>query len=306
MKVLFVCSGNSKDGKPKTVVNNQALSLQKYGVEISFFLINKKGIKGYLQSVKPLKKHIINEKFDVIHSHFSLSAFTATLALRNQNKLPHVVSLMGSDAQVSGWKRVLTRYLSNKIWNKTIVKSQKMADDLSLKNYEIIANGVDLDKLIPIEKSTQNLCKTLLFAADPSRESKNYKLAKEALDYLPNKHYELKVVYNKSHSELIQEINNCDCVLLTSKWEGSPNIIKEALALNKPIVATKVGDVPLLISKLEGCYLTEMDAIEISEAIKKAVGFTETQGRKRILELKLDDKAVSNQIISIYNELHAK
>lgn len=306
MKVLFVCSGNSKDGKPKTVVNNQALSLQKYGVEISFFLINKKGIKGYLAAVKPLKKLLKKENFNIVHSHFSLSAFTTTFALRNQKKLPHVVSLMGSDAKVTGWKRILTRYLSNKIWNKTIVKSQKMSHDLSLKNYEIIANGVDLDKLIPIEKSKQNLRKTILFAADPSRESKNYQLAKEAVDLLPMNLFELKIVYNKSHPELIQEINNCDCVLLTSKWEGSPNIIKEAMALNKPIVATKVGDVPLLISNLGGCFLTEMDAIEISEAIKNAVDKSKTEGRKRILELKLDDKAVSDQIISIYNELHAK
>jgi len=306
LKVLFVCSGNSLDGKAKTVVNNQALSLQKSGVEVSFYLIKKKGVKGYLEAVKPLKLLLRKEKFDVVHSHFSLSAFAATLALRSFKKIPHVVSLMGSDAQVKGWKRTLTRYLSNKTWKKTIVKSQKMADDLALTNYEIIANGVDLDLLKPLRESVQNKRKIVLFAADPNRESKNYALAKEAFKTIPTENFELRVVYNKMHSELIYELNQCDCVLLTSKWEGSPNIIKEAMALNKPIVATKVGDVPMLISNLDGCFLVEHQADEVSKAILKATEAKSTLGRQRIKELGLDANAVATRIINIYKTLNAK
>jgi glycosyltransferase involved in cell wall biosynthesis len=108
------------------------------------------------------------------------------------------------------------------------------------------------------------------------------------------------------HSELIYELNQCDCVLLTSKWEGSPNIIKEAMALNKPIVATKVGDVPMLISNLDGCFLVEHQADEVSKAILKATEAKSTLGRQRIKELGLDANAVATRIINIYKTLNAK
>ena len=38
-------------------------------------------------------------------------------------------------------------------------------------------------------------------------------------------------------------MNGADCLVMTSDWEGSPNIIKEALACNLPIVAVDAGDV---------------------------------------------------------------
>ena len=57
MKVLFVCSGNKSNGLPGTVVQNQADSLGKFGIEIEFFVITKKGVKGYLKSINPLIKN---------------------------------------------------------------------------------------------------------------------------------------------------------------------------------------------------------------------------------------------------------
>jgi len=50
-------------------------------------------------------------------------------------------------------------------------------------------------------------------------------------------------------------LNASDIVLLTSLYEGSPTIIKEALACNVPIVSVDVGDVSKRIQGIEGCYL---------------------------------------------------
>ena len=97
-------------------------------------------------------------------------------------------------------------------------------------------------------------------------------------------------------------LNAADVLLLTSKWEGSPNILKEAMACNCPIVSTDVGDVKWLLGDLEGHYLSSFDAVDFSKKIKQAFIFGKrTCGRKRIYELGLDSENIADRIITIYN-----
>lgn len=304
MKVLFVCSGNKNHGQPGTVVKNQADSVIKQGVEIDFFLISESGFKGYLKSIKPLIKRIKSNNYSVIHSHYSLSAFVTTLALfslklKNVN---HIVSLMGSDAQLKGWKKKLTRCFNRKKWNYTIVKSELMAKDLGLKNYTVLPNGVDLDKVKPAENLPQNNPKKVLFAANPSRESKNFDLAKTAFDCLNSENTILEVIHGIPHHEMIQHINKSDVVLLTSKWEGSPNIIKEAMACNRPIVSTNVGDVEYLLENVKGSFVVSHQPQEIAQAIQHALAFNYSNGRDKIIQLGLSSNSIAEKIVQLYKK----
>jgi glycosyltransferase involved in cell wall biosynthesis len=305
LKVLFVCSGNKSQGKPSILVKNQGDSLVEKGIEISYTLIDQKGIIGYLKAVIPIYKSIKKEQVKIVHAHYSLTAFAASIAVlltfKNRPKL--VVSLMGSDAQMKGWKRSLTNYFSNKLWFATIVKSQQMAVDLNLKKFVVIPNGVQLAKFINNEQPSNN---TVLFAADPSRESKNYQLAVKAVELAKKKHPKiaLTVIFNVEHAEIIKEIKTAACILSTSKWEGSPNIIKESMACNRPIVATNVGDIAWLLENVEGCYLTDFNPETIAESIFAALKFnkenTYTKGLEKIKELELDSQSVANRIINLY------
>ena len=54
-------------------------------------------------------------------------------------------------------------------------------------------------------------------------------------------------------------LNASDVVLLTSLHEGSPTIIKEALACNRPVVSVDVGDVRERIRGVDGCFLARPD-----------------------------------------------
>ena len=305
MKVLFVCSGNKSLGKPSVLVKNQADSLIEKGLKLTYTIISQKGIIGYLKAVIPIYKSIKNDHVKIVHAHYSLTAFAASLAvlLINKNRPKLVVSLMGSDAQMKGWKRKLTNLFSEKLWFVTIVKSQQMAVDLGLKTFTVIPNGVQIEKFYNQEETIEN---KILFAADPSRESKNFELAKKAVDIAKKSQptINLKVVYNVEHTEIIKEIKSSACILSTSKWEGSPNIIKESLVCNRPIVATNVGDIAWLLENVEGCFITNFDAELIAQSILKSLEFNKenkyTKGLEKIKELQLDAQSIANRLLTIY------
>ncbi|MCB2219449.1 MAG: glycosyltransferase family 4 protein [Bacteroidetes bacterium] len=304
LKVLFVSSGNNKFGI-SPIIKSQGLSLEKEGVEVEYFTIKGRGMGGYIKSIPRLKRYVNKNNFDLIHAHYSLSAFVASFV----SGLPLVVSLMGSDTQVSVAYKLVIRMFYVLRWKSLIVKSESMKKSISIKKANIIPNGVDFRAFKPLERNPLrkkfnllNNKKYVLFLADPSRYAKNFPLAESAFNLIKREDIELKVVYHISHKSIPEYLNAFDVLLLTSRWEGSPNVIKESMACNMPIVATDVGDVSEVIGSTEGCFVTGLDEYEISECLQKAIEFDgRTSGRSNIKHL--DSKVIANKLISIYKEV---
>ncbi len=64
-------------------------------------------------------------------------------------------------------------------------------------------------------------------------------------------------------------IKNADFFILPSESEAWPLVISEALILQKPIIATRVGDVDLMIEDGKTGHLIRYETSEIYEAMKK-------------------------------------
>lgn len=306
MKVLFVCSGNSVGISP--IIKNQGESLIKAGISVEYFCIKGKGVFGYLKNIKPLRQYLRKGKYDIVHAHYSLSAYIASLA--GVNNL--CVSLMGSDVKSSNFYKLIIRIFSFIFnWRCIIVKSQDMYDDLGIKKAIIIPNGVDFDRFKPLEKK---VCqeklnwdmskKHILFTSNPNRQEKNYKLAKESFDRLNDSNIVLHYMKDVPNVDTPLWYNAADVVLLTSLWEGSPNAIKEAMACNRPIVSTDVGDVKYIFGETEGCFITSFSIEDCATNISKAIDFSInkgiTDGREQIISLGLDSENMARKIIGIY------
>ena len=287
--------------------------MEKAGIDVEYFTVVGKGLKGYLKNVMPLTRHIRQKKYDVVHAHYSLSALTATLA----GCRPLVVSLMGSDIRLGFVFRQAVSFSSLFFWESLIVKSKDMQDNIRIKYSEIIPNGIDTDIFRPIEKKTArgrlgwNQDKRhILFAANPSRAAKNFQLAERAMAAGVFRKAELHVLGNVPHHDIPVYMNASDVVILTSLWEGSPNVVKEAMACNCSVVATDVGDIRWLFGDEQGYFLTSFDPADVAYKMKMALDFAmqkgKTHGRERMIELGLDSESVARRIISVYERVVGK
>ncbi len=312
MKVLFVSSGNTAFGV-SPITKNQGNSLNNCGAEIFYFPIIGKGLINYIKNIFLLKQHLSINKYDIIHAHYSFSAFVAALA----HAKPLVVSLMGSDAQDGYLSKLCIKIFHKFSWKYTIAKSERMVNNLGLTNISVIPNGVDTDVFNSMDKKAcqkqlgwDYKKKHILFAADPSRPVKNYTLAKQAFSILNKGNIELHTLIDVSPEQVPLWMNSADVVLLVSLWEGSPNVIKEAMACNRPIVSTDVGDLHWLLGGITGCYIVSFDPEDVAVKLKMALEFSEqkgqSKGRDKIIELGLNSKTIAKRIISVYNAILGK
>lgn len=306
MKVLFISSGN----KGVThIVTAQAKSLQLAGVEVGIWPVIGKGLVGYLRAVPALHKYVRRTRPDIIHAHYSLCGITAALATCK----PAVVSLMGSDVHTKGPLLILLKLFIRWIWTATIVKSEQMKAALEIGKVAVIPNGVDISIFKPLDRE---LClqklnwdsskKHVLFVAAmvKQRPEKNLVLAQEAVASCQNPEIELHVVSNVSHADMPCYLNAADVLMLTSKWEGSPNIVKEAMACNRPVVSTEVGDIKWLFGNESGYYVTAHNAEDIRDKLLLCLNAkNEIKGRDRLISLGLDSVKVAANLVQIYKSI---
>ena len=120
-----------------------------------------------------------------------------------------------------------------------------------------------------------------------------------------NEKIELKELKGFNRTQVNLFMCAANALLMTSKTEGSPQVIKEAMACGCPIVSVDVGDVAERTSGVEGCYVVSTrDAKDIAEALLKAIAFEgKTNGRERIIEMGLSNEQVAKQLQAIYESI---
>lgn len=302
MKILFVCSGNSGGISP--IIKNQGQSLEVLGHDVDYFAIEGKGVFGYLNNVKLLKKHLRINSYDIIHAHYSLSAFVASLA----GVKSLFVSLMGSDVKASiVYKYMIILFANLFSWKRIIVKSRDMYEELGIMDAVIIPNGVDTDRFKPLDQDTcrdslkwKRSVKHILFTSNPDRKEKNYLLAKKSVELIHEHNIELHFLKNVPNEQVPIWYNAADVVLLTSLWEGSPNAIKEAMACNRPIVSTNVGDVEWLFSGVDGCFISSFLPNVCKSLICQALTCDNSKGLDKLYSIGLTNHNIASRIIAEY------
>ena len=318
MKILFFCSGNVKGFDVVPFIKEQGDSLERLGVDVHYFPVKGKGLKGYLKAAFKLRSYLKENHFDLIHAHFVLSGYTAVLA---NGKIPVVLSLMGSDAYGNyiGENKALlsSRYLTlltlviQPFVKAIISKAPNIERYVYMKQKSfIVPNGIDTSKFKPSatdycgELALSPVKKKVLFLGSKHNVRKNLRLVEKAVSHLNLKDIEIVNPYPVPHDAIPKYLNSVNVLAVSSYMEGSPNVVKEAMSCNCPIVATDVGDVRWVLGETQGCYIASFSPEDYAAKLHRALEFSEvigrTQGQLRIKELELDSENVARRVVGIY------
>lgn len=320
MRILFISSGNNKFGI-SPFIKSQGESLKALKVDVSYFAIENKSIKGYIKAGIKLRRFLKFNHYDIIHAHYTFSGWAAIIGAR---KIPVVLSLMGSDAYgdyIAPYKvkftskyNIILTYLIQFFIKKIISKSKNIEKYVWQKNKSvIIPNGINTDTFLPLKKDCKlelglrKDIRYILFIGDKKNKRKNYKLVEDAFTFINPKNIELLAPYPISPDKIPKYLNSVDVLIISSLAEGSPNIVKEAMACNCPIVATDVGDIRWLFGQEPGHFIVNFDPQDVADKIKLALKYVEerkrTNGRQRILELGLDINTIAQRILNVYKSV---
>lgn len=317
MRVLMITSEWPSPETPHAVpfIVNEVENLRRTGVEVDIFHFRgRKNPFNYIRAWFQVQKILTHEQYDLIHAQWGQSALLAI-----PKKLPLVITFRGSDVEgivdITGkylWRGYFLSsfsYLVAVLADQAIVVSTKLQTRLPKRKYHVIPSGLDLEMFSPMNQvEARNSLglpldsKIVLFGGDPLRTEKRFPLAQSAVelaaDNIPN--LQFVVPQDVAHSLIPLHLNAADVMLLTSLYEGSPNIVKEALACNLPIVSTDVGDVRQRIGNNDGCVVCSDDRAEtIALALKQVLARNKRiKGRETVLDL--DERLLTQKVIAVY------
>lgn len=263
--------------------------------------------------------------FDIVHVHFGgMYALAIWLFLIGVNKRKFI-TFHGTDIHAKAIKTARTAKLKLKIklnqrasfwciklYNKCGMVSKEMMqyvpDKLKLKcqkKFFLQPLGVDYDLFVPL--STLEAQKKLgleqghyvLFSDVQNTPIKRRDIAKAIVAKMGGK-YKLLIMCAVKADIVPLYINAADFVLLTSDEEGSPNIIREALALNKRVYSVDVGDAAKQLKGLENSLIVSRNSLDAAKAILNNLDSAYCDNTRTKQQQVLDFKCINENVIDLY------
>jgi teichuronic acid biosynthesis glycosyltransferase TuaC len=249
------------------------------------FIRGYKGFRAYVATAVFVGILRATKRYALVHAHGGETALVARL----YTGAPVVASYLGSDLlapQEGGWRIALGRRVRSallrrhaRLMTATTTKTLEMEELLpraACQRNRVIADGIQLDRFKPIgqDLAREHLgwplgSPIVLFCGRAASPVKRLWLAEQAVSLarIDLEDLQLMIASGVEPDEMPYYYSAADCLLHTSASEGSPNVIKEALACNLPIVATPAGDIERLLVGAAPGAIVEADAHALAREV---------------------------------------
>jgi glycosyltransferase involved in cell wall biosynthesis len=288
--------------------------------------------------IRRLCRYIRRESIDIVHTHNPLVHHYGALAARLTGR-PVINTVHGTATlQMQEWARLLFRS-SWRVTSRVVSVCRAAAGacrDLGLApgKSAVIHNGIQLDEYIGIPVSKPNGCfvfgaigrlvpvkdhANLLHAFAQLRTCRSScrleilgdgPLLADLRQMTASLGLENAVKFHGSSRDVAGFLAGIDCFVMSSKSEGLPMSMLEAMAAARPVVATSVGAIPELISST-GCgwLCRPTDAAELERSLFMAVeandlGLRGYRARSYVLE-NYSAARMADEYIRLFQEVLA-
>jgi glycosyltransferase involved in cell wall biosynthesis len=289
MRILAITNVYPTESSPGrgVFIHEQIKSLRAIGLETHVVYVDRlrEGPAAYYRMGAGIEEALRGFDPDLIHVMYG--GVMARRVVSRHHARPVLVTFHGSDLlgeNLSGWKRkAISRY---GVWcsrsaargaEGVIVVARHLLKALPRKVAEtkarVLPCGIDLERFKPAETAA---CRSrlgwtesrfhVLFASSNGDPVKRPWLAKAAVAELARRGIpaELHCMSGVPSSDVPLWLNGSDALLLTSVHEGSPTVVKEALACGLPVVSVDVGDVAERIQGIVGCHLARPEPADLA------------------------------------------
>ena len=327
MRVLVVTNMYPTAARPAsgTFVADQVRSLRAAGVEPDVLFVDRatQGRRVYRRLAERVRTSVTTSNPRLVHVMYGgVMADVVTRVVRDR---PVLVTFHGDDLQgnagngalgaLAGRYGMLASGRAARRAAGIVVVSPALRDAIGTSvdgsRVWIVPNGVDLARFAPRDRGE---CQEalgwdprrahVLFPAPPTRGEKRFHLAEKAVGVLRRGGVEVELhpLDGVPHDEVPTWFNASNAMVLTSLREGSPMVVKEALACNVPVVSVDVGDVRQRLRGIEGCFIASPTARDVSQKLGRALtGPQRIEGRERVADLSLEQ--VAKKLREIYGVL---
>jgi glycosyltransferase involved in cell wall biosynthesis len=307
-----------------TFVEAQVESLRKLGIDVDVlhFPRIEGGRRVYQGLSRKVKRAVAEQRPDLVH--VSYGGLTAYLVARSIRDRPVVVTYHGSDLIGAAEKAlgpepltlragiVASRRAARRAAGVIVVSRnlyEALPRSLDFNRVWIVPNGVDISRFRPLDRSEcqrrlgwDPASRHVLFPAQRVRPEKRFHLAEATVATLRSRlpDVELHALEGIPNEEVPTWLNAANAILLTSTHEGSPVVVKEALACNVPVVSVDVGDVRERIAGVECSFIADPTPRALADKLGRTLEHEgQINGRDRITELSLE--AIAERIAEIYS-----
>ena len=343
MKLLVIAS--DKGGHFVPFIEEQITALETLGVHVIRYGVTGKGIIGYQRELPALRRFIRAERPDIIHAHYGLCGLLANLQRIAPVVTTYHGSDINVPSILRLSKIAMRLSKANIFVSKRNITLAGYSKDTSTATIALpFREGYGVGYLLPcgvnlprpwsemqnqlvgpltlnqwVQSVLSKDVKNVLFAGAFDNAVKDPELAKEAIacynsamgngllaiDDESNRPINLIELKGYNRDQVNALMYNCDALLMTSKSEGSPQVIKEAMACGCPIVSVDVGDVAERTNGVEGCYIVPTrEPKDIAQALLLAIAYEgKTNGREKVIEMGLSNEQVAEQLIEIYEQV---
>ncbi|WP_246999650.1 glycosyltransferase [Halosolutus gelatinilyticus] len=294
---------------PRPFFDQQISALEDRGVDCTVLPVpgeysgdSSRSPTDYVRYYPEILSAVRSTEYDLVHANYGL---VAPFALAQPTR-PVVLTLWGTDLMSQrGWLRSLSRYGARRA-DAAVVPSRTLSRELET-DHEVIPFGVDTDLFRPIARAEarervgwETDRPIALFPYDRTRSVKDFPRARRLVERA-DADLELRTVSGVDHEEIPYYMNASDVLLVTSRRESGPMVVKEAAACNLPIVSTDVGFVRETIDGATNCVVSDDDR-DLIDGLERVVADGDRSDAREALD-GIGRESLADDLLGVYRRI---